>query len=71
MLTLPGVGPSTAKAIVAHRAANGPFRVLEDLLQVKGIGPKKLEALRPFVWVEAPPDSPVGSPSQPDPHHIK
>jgi competence ComEA-like helix-hairpin-helix protein len=52
LLSLPGVGPSTAKAILAHRAARGPFRSVDDLLQVKGIGPKKLEALRPFVHVK-------------------
>lgn len=53
LLTLPGVGPSTAKAILAHRAAHGNFRAAEDLLQVKGIGPKKLETLRPFLKLEA------------------
>ena len=46
---LPGVGPKTGEAIVAFREANGPFRVPEDLLRVKGIGPKKLEQMRPFL----------------------
>lgn len=46
---LPGVGPATAKAIVDHRAANGPFASVEDLKKVKGIGDSKFEALRPFV----------------------
>lgn len=48
---LPGVGPSTAAAIVAHRVANGPFRSIDDLLAVKGLGPAKVEALRPLVTV--------------------
>ena len=48
---LPGVGPSTAGAIVAHRAANGPFRSVDDLLAVKGLGPAKVEALRSLVTV--------------------
>lgn len=52
LLTLPGVGPSTARAIIAHRTANGRFRSVDDLLQVKGIGPKKLEALRPYAKIE-------------------
>jgi competence ComEA-like helix-hairpin-helix protein len=52
LLILPGVGPSTAKAIVAYRAAHGRFRSVEELLQVKGIGPKKLESLRPFLRVD-------------------
>ena len=48
---LPGVGPSTAGAIVAHRAENGPFRSVDDLLAVKGLGPAKVEALRSLVTV--------------------
>lgn len=43
---LPGVGPSTAAAIVAYRTEHGPFAAVEDLLEVRGIGPAKLEALR-------------------------
>ena len=49
--TLPGVGPSTAAAIVAHREANGPFRTVDDLLDVRGIGPGKLEQFRALVVV--------------------
>ncbi len=49
--TLPGVGPTTAQAIVDHRTRNGPFRSVEDLLEVRGIGPAKLEALRDLVTV--------------------
>ncbi len=48
---LPGVGPSTAAAIVAHRTANGPFRSVDALGDVRGIGPAKLEQLRPMVTV--------------------
>lgn len=42
---LPGVGPATAEAIIAHRDENGPFRSVDDLLDVPGIGPAKLAAL--------------------------
>ncbi|MEO8162285.1 MAG: helix-hairpin-helix domain-containing protein [Ilumatobacteraceae bacterium] len=49
--TLPGVGPSTAKAIVAYRLLHGPFARVEDLLKVRGIGPAKLEALMGLVRV--------------------
>lgn len=49
--TLPGIGPSTAEAIVAHRADNGPFASVDDLLDVRGIGPAKLEAIRDLVTV--------------------
>jgi len=49
--TLPGVGPSTAAKIVAEREANGPFKSPDDLGRVAGIGPKKLEELKPRVSV--------------------
>jgi len=49
--TLPGVGPSTAEKIVADRQANGPFSSADDLGRVTGIGPKKLEELKPRVCV--------------------
>ena len=49
--SLPGVGPSTAQAIVEYRTANGPFGSVEDLLNVKGIGPAKFEAMRKLVGV--------------------
>jgi competence protein ComEA len=47
--TLPGVGPATAQKIVADRTENGPFRSVEDLLRVPGIGAKKLDALKDLV----------------------
>lgn len=46
---LPGVGPSTAQKIIDHRNTIGAFRSVEQLMDVKGIGPKKLEKMRPFV----------------------
>lgn len=44
--TLPGVGPALAQAIIAYREANGPFRALEDMDGVPGIGPALLEQFR-------------------------
>ena len=44
---LPGVGPSTAKAIVAYREKFGAFLKVEDLLKVRGIGPAKLSEILP------------------------
>ena len=49
--TLPGVGPTTAQAILDHRTRNGRFRSVDDLMNVRGIGPAKLEQLRPLVRV--------------------
>lgn len=44
--TLPGVGPAIAKRIIEFRKAHNGFRSVEDLLEVKGIGPKTLEKMR-------------------------
>lgn len=49
--TLPGVGPSTAAKIIADREANGPFASVDDLTRISGIGPKKLEQLKPMACV--------------------
>ncbi len=48
---LPGIGPQTAQAILAHREQKGKFQNLDELLQVPGIGPKKLAALRPHILI--------------------
>jgi competence protein ComEA len=48
---LPGVGPATAAAIVRDRDEHGPFRSIDDLARVRGIGPAKLEQLRDLVAV--------------------
>ena len=46
---LPGVGEATAAAIVAHRESAGPFTAVEQLMDVKGIGPAKFEAVKDLV----------------------
>ena len=48
---LPGVGPALARGIVSTRDRLGGFGRVGDLLEVKGIGPHRLEAIRPFVGV--------------------
>ncbi|MEY4360881.1 MAG: hypothetical protein RL391_187 [Actinomycetota bacterium] len=48
---LPGIGPSTAAAIVKRRAEIGRFVTVDDLLEVPGIGPAKVDALRDLVVV--------------------
>ncbi|MGN8232440.1 helix-hairpin-helix domain-containing protein [Priestia flexa] len=44
--TLNGIGPSKAQAILTYREENGPFKTVEDLLQVSGIGEKSLEKIK-------------------------
>lgn len=51
---LPGIGPATAQAIVDHREQLGPFRSVDELLDVRGIGDAKLAQLRPLVTVSPP-----------------
>lgn len=51
LVTLPGVGPATAAAIVAERERMGGFTAVDDLIEVTGIGPAKLAQLRELVRV--------------------
>jgi len=49
--TLAGVGPSLAARIIAWREQNGPFRSVDELTAVSGIGPKTLDGMRDQVTV--------------------
>ena len=51
LVALPGIGPAKAQAILDYRKANGPFKSVDDLRNVKGIGAKRLEKLRPDISV--------------------
>jgi competence protein ComEA len=48
---LPGVGPVLAGRIVEYRRVHGPFRAVEELLAIRGVGPKSFGRLRPRVSV--------------------
>ena len=50
--TLPGIGPTKAKAIVEFRSKNGPFKRAEDLNRVPGIGPATVERLRGLITLD-------------------
>ncbi len=57
LLRLPRVGPALARAIVADRAAKGPFRSLQGLDRVPGVGPKLLGAMGPYLAFHGGPPS--------------
>jgi competence protein ComEA len=55
LIALPGIGPAKAAQIITYRQTH-PFQSLEDLKKIGGLGPKRLEALRPhlsFIGVTA------------------
>jgi len=51
---LPGIGPTLATRIVEHRAEHGPFRSVDDLQRVRGIGPKTVDALSGRISLKTP-----------------
>jgi competence protein ComEA len=56
---LPGIGPKLAERIMEYRQSVGAFRSLDELREVKGIGKKKFERIRPLVTV-TPDAIPIG-----------
>ena len=54
LMLLRGIGPATAGAIVADRAARGPFASIEDLDRVHGIGPRTIRRMAPYIVASAP-----------------
>lgn len=49
---LPGVGPKIAERMIAYRNQRGSFRTVEELQNVKGVGKKLFEKIRPFVDIK-------------------
>ncbi len=52
LTTLPRVGPTIAARIIAYRTENGRFATVEDLMRVRGIGPKTFAKLQEWITVE-------------------
>jgi len=55
LIDLPGIGPAKAQAILDYRTANGGFKSVEELKDVKGIGAKRFEKLKGDLVVAPPP----------------
>ncbi len=49
---LPGIGPALATRIIEYRATHAPFKRIEDLDPIKGIGPRLIDKLRPLMTFE-------------------
>lgn len=49
---LPGIGPALAQRIVDYREAHGTFKTIEDIMQVKGIGPAEFAAIKDKIVVQ-------------------
>ena len=51
LMELPGIGDIIADRIIAYRTAHGPFQSIEDLMNVEGIGEKKMQQIE--IWIRA------------------
>ena len=56
---LPGVGPTTAARIVEYRVKRGPFKKIEELMNVQGIGEKSFLKLKAQITVASPNATPA------------
>ena len=52
IVLLPGIGSKTSEKIIVYRSTKGSFKKIDDLLNVKNIGPKKLEKISQYIYIE-------------------
>jgi competence ComEA-like helix-hairpin-helix protein len=65
---VPGIGPATADKILKMRKSYGPFKSVDDLLAIRGLGPKRLDKMRKYLTVgksTAAKTAPSGPPAPP------
>ena len=67
LVALPGIGPAKAQAILDHRTTHGPFKSIEELKDVKGIGAKRYEKIKGELTVVAAPPKPAARPAEASP----
>lgn len=51
---VPGIGPATAQKILQMRKSYGPFKSVDDLLAIRGLGEKRLDKMRKYLTVAKP-----------------
>ncbi|MGC9796025.1 helix-hairpin-helix domain-containing protein [Fervidobacterium riparium] len=49
---LPGIGPTKAQEIINYRTKNGPFRSIDEIMNVKGIGKKTFEKMKDMITIK-------------------
>jgi competence protein ComEA len=65
---VPGIGPATAQKILQMRKSYGPFKSVDDLLAIRGLGQKRLDKMRKYLTVGKPgpkATAPTDAPKQP------
>ena len=53
--SLSGIGPVIAKTVIKYRLENGPFKEIEEIQEVSGIGPATFEKIKAVITVKGPP----------------
>jgi competence protein ComEA len=68
---VPGIGPSTAEKILQMRKSYGAFKSVNDLVAIRGIGPKRLKKMRKYLTVGKPaaPNTAQPASAKAKPHH--